>query len=150
MKKKKQPSRFKKARKATKLATTALVLGGIIGAAIGLLAAPKKGKELRDDLERESERLWKQLKMKKKDVEKIVEKAFGEVDPKYMAMYAKAKSEILARVAKNKDGLSRKRYDEIVDSVMKRVSRSKQMKGPLAKLGKEFKKTWKDISKLIK
>jgi hypothetical protein len=73
----------------------------------------------------------------------------GEVSPQTLKMFTKAKSDILARVAKYKDTLTKKQYEEIVDAAIKRASRSKKMQKPLKKLGKEFKKMWKDISKKI-
>lgn len=147
---KKAPSTFQRAKRTAKLTTSALVLGGIIGAAVGLLSAPKKGKELRDDLQRESEKIWKQLKITKKEVERVVNKSFGEVSPETLQLYTKAKSDIIARVAKYKDKLTKAQYDQIVNSAIKRVSKSKKLQKPLKTLNKEFKAKWKDISKIVK
>ena len=146
---KKQRSIFKRVKRTAKLTTTALVIGGLIGTTIGLLTAPKKGKELRGDLEREGERLWKKLQMTKKDVEKIVHKVFDEVTPETLRIYTKAKSEVLARVAKNKDLINKQRYDQIVNSVVNRVSKSKRIKKNLPALKKELKNTWKEIKKIL-
>lgn len=143
---KKKRSAFKRAKRTASLATVALALGGVIGVAIGLLKAPKKGAELKDDLSREAERIWKKLKITKKQVDATVKKTLGEVSPETLRVYAKAKSEILTRVAKYKDGITKKHYEEIVDSVVKRVTKSKRLKPGLKKLSKEFKGMWKNIS----
>ena len=150
--KKKQTSRsspYQRAKKTVKLTTAALSIGALIGAAIGLLSAPKSGKEFRTDLEREGGRLWKQLKKSKKEINAIVKKAFGEVSPETLELYTKAKSEVLARVAKYKDTLTKKQYDEIVDSVMKRLSKSKKYRKSLVILTKEFKRTWKELKEIL-
>ncbi len=146
---KKKPSALSRAKKTATIATVALSLGAVIGAVAGLLSAPKKGSELRSDLEKEGERLFKKLKKSKKEIEAIVEKHFGEVTPEALKLYSKSKAEILTRVAKYKDSMTKKKYDEIVDSVMKRVSKSKKMQKPLQKLGKEFKTTWKDLKNIL-
>lgn len=143
---KKKKSALKRAKRTASLATVAMALGGVIGVAIGLLHAPKKGAELKDDLSREADRIWKKLKVTKKQVEATVEKTLGNVSPETLKVYAKAKSQILARVAKAKDGITKKNYEEIVDSVVKRVSKSKKLQPGLKKLSKEFKGMWKNIS----
>ena len=146
-KQKMKPSAMSRAKKTATIATVALSLGAVIGAVAGLLSAPKKGSELKSDLEKEGERLLKKMKESKKDIERVVEKHFGEVSPQALKLYTKSKAEILARVAKYKDSMTKAKYEEIVDSVMKKVSKSKKMQKPLQKLGKEFKTTWKDLKK---
>jgi len=148
-KKKKKTGPLHRAKKTVKLTTVALSLGAVIGAAIGLLNAPKPGKELRSDLEREGQKLWKKLNRSKKQVDAIVKKVFGEVTPETLKMYSKAKSEILARVAKYKNNMSKERYHKIVDSVVKRTTKSKKHKKNLKKLSAEFKKTWNQLKDLI-
>lgn len=153
MSKKKKPKKkstaVSRAKNTAKVATVALSLGAVIGAVAGLLSAPKKGSELKSDLEREGEKLLKKMKQSKKEMEAVVEKHFGEVSPQTMKLYTKSKAEILARVAKYKDGMTKGQYDKIVDSVMKKVSKSKKMQKPLQNLGKEFKKTWKELKEIL-
>jgi len=142
----KAPSAFKRAKHAATLASVSLAVGAAIGATIGLLSAPKRGKELQSDLEREAQKLWKHLKMSKGDVERIIEQVFGEVTPETKRMYAKAKSELLTRVAKLGGKINRARYDELVDATVARVSKNKTYQKSLTKLKKEFKRMWKDLS----
>lgn len=134
-----------RAKKTVKLTGGALALGAIIGVAVGLLNAPKAGKELKTDLEREGHKLWKKLGHSKKDVEKVVKKVFGEVSPVTLKIYSKAKSEILMQVAKHKEGMNKERYEAIVKAVTKKATLSKKHKKDLKKLEAEFKKTWKDL-----
>jgi gas vesicle protein len=148
-KKTKKPSTFKRAKKTASIATVAMALGGIIGVTVGLLKAPKKGSEFKDEVTKEGQKLWKQLKITKKQAEEMVEKTFGEVSPEAMRMFTKAKSEVLARVAKSKKTLNKKEYEKIVDTVMKQVSKSKKLQPKLKKLGKELKGMWKNLSDLI-
>jgi gas vesicle protein len=142
--------RKKKKISTIKVATVALGLGAVIGAVAGLLNAPKRGSELKEDLEREAELIFKKLKISKKQIKKVVKENLGEVSPQTMQYYVKAKSEILARVAKYKDKLTQSQYNIIVDGVMKKISKSKGMQKPLTRLGKEFKKSFKDIKRIVK
>jgi len=142
----KQPSKLKRAKKTASIAAVAMALGGIIGVTVGLLKAPKKGKELKDDLMRDSEKLWKQLKMTKKQIDTMVENTLGEVSPETLRVFTKAKSEILTRVTKYKGEMTKKRFEEIVDKAVKKATRSKKMQPKLKKLAKEFKGMWKSIS----
>ena len=146
-KKKKGP--LQRAKRTAKLTGGAMALGAIIGVAVGLLNAKKPGKELKSDLEREGQKLWKKLNKSKKDVEKVVNKVFGEVSPVTLKIYSKAKAEVLLRVAKGKDVMSKAKYEKIVDSVVKKVTKNKKYKKNLKKLSAEFKKTWKDLKDLI-
>lgn len=149
-KKQKQPSALKRAKTTASVATVAMALGGLIGVAIGLLNAPKKGKELKDDLMKDAEKLWKHLNLTKKQVEKMIEKTLGEVSPETLRVFSKAKSDILARVAKYKGEMTKKRFEEIVDAAVKRSTRSKKLQPKLKKLAKEFKGMWGSLSKKLK
>ena len=148
-KKTKKTSPLKRAKKTATVATVAMAVGGVIGVAVGLLKAPKKGSEFQDEVTKEAQKLWKQLKITKKQAEEMVEKTFGEVSPEAMRLFTKAKSEVLARVAKSKKKLSKKDYDKIVDTVMRQVSKSKKLQPKLKKLGKELKGMWKNLSDLV-
>lgn len=148
-KQKKKKSALSRAKRTASIATIAMALGGVVGVAVGLLKAPKKGEEFKDDLTKEAQKLWKQLKITKKQADQMIEKTLGEVSPETLKMFTKAKSEILARVAKSKDSLSKKQYDDIVDGVMKRLTKSKKFQPKVKKLGKELKGLWKDLKKLV-
>lgn len=139
-----------KTKNTAKIASIALVIGAGIGATIGLLKAPKKGQELQEDLEKQGKILWKKLQLTKNDIEKIMKDHFGEVTPQVKNIYAKTKAEILARVIKQKKNLNKTKYNQIVDTVIKQVSKSKKMKKPLQSLGKEFKKSYVEIKKALK
>ncbi len=51
-----------------------LVIGGLIGAALGILYAPKSGKETREEISHTAEELLKKTKAQYEDVYKKIEK----------------------------------------------------------------------------
>jgi gas vesicle protein len=51
-----------------------LIVGGLIGAVVGILYAPKSGKETREDLARKADELLSQAKEKIDDVEMMAER----------------------------------------------------------------------------
>lgn len=62
----------------SKFAVGAL-LGAAIGAASGLLLAPKSGKETREDLKKQADKAYKNLEKSGKDVATGAEEAVGRV-----------------------------------------------------------------------
>lgn len=146
-KKKKQRSRLQGAKTTIKVATLAGALGIAIGAVVGLLNAPKSGKELQDDLDKEVRRLMKLMHESRADMRAAAKKIFGEATPEALALYAKAKSEVLARVAKAGGQLSQTKYNAIVDQVIKKVGTRKKLAKEYSKLSKNLKRRWKDIKK---
>lgn len=142
-------SRYRSTKRTVKVAAAAAVFGAAIGATLGMLNAPKKGKEITKDLEREAKLLWSKMNKSKKEINTLIEKTFGELSPETIAMYAKAKTQIMARVIKYRSELNKKKYDQIVDSVMKNLTKSKTRQKQLVQLKKEFKKTWRDLKDII-
>jgi len=55
-----------------------LVLGGIIGGALGILFAPKSGKETREELSEETDKLLSQVKIDIENAKKAALKSFDE------------------------------------------------------------------------
>lgn len=146
-KKDKKPSRFKSVKRTAKVATASVALGAIIGATIGLLNAPKKGSELRDELTKDGEKLWRQLKITKKQIDPMVKSVFGEVSPETLKIWAKAKADILARVVKEGANLTQEKYNRIVDSAVKRATKSVKWEKKKKKLSAQFKGMFKDIKR---
>jgi gas vesicle protein len=69
------------------------ILGGIIGAALGLFLAPKSGHELREDLSGEAEKLLAKTKEDIENAKKAAMKSFEEGKDKILEKLVRDKEE---------------------------------------------------------
>lgn len=121
-----------------------------IGAAMGLMFAPKSGEEMRKDTADKAMEIAKKFKKTRAEVTAMVEAIFGEVSEELEKNYIEIRGNILAMIddIKEKGELTRKNYDEAVDKTVRQFSKGKKWsKETVNKLKKSLDDEWKDISK---
>ena len=96
----------------SKKGTGKFVLGAAIGAGLGLLFAPKKGKELRKDLKDKIDEVVEHIKsLDKDDVKKEFDKKIKEIQKELKDL----DKEKVLKIAKQKGVDIKKKADELVD-----------------------------------
>lgn len=101
----------------SKKGTGKFVLGAAIGAGLGLLFAPKKGKELRKDLKDKIDEVVEHIKsLDKDDVKKEFDKKIKEIQKELKDL----DKEKVLKIAKQKGADIKAKTDELVDLAMEK------------------------------
>lgn len=105
------------------------VLGGAIGAGLGIIFAPKKGSETRKELKDKLNELW--CKAKEVDVEEIkntfqmkvdeIKKELNDLDKEKVLSIAKEKGEVLKKKSEELFSLAKEKGTPILVNVAKEV-----------------------------
>lgn len=124
-----------------------LVFGAVAGAVAGLFLAPKAGKEMREDAKNLYDKIYKDLKDKEVDV--AVKKIFGKVTSESKEIYTAAQKELamqLSELGKNYKKVDKKKYLEVVGSVITRVKDERELPdSELKALGKHLEGDFKKL-----
>jgi gas vesicle protein len=83
---------------ATRDCVKGLIIGGLIGAAVGILYAPKSGKETREDICNSAEELLEKAKKQYEGTCEMIEKVTGREKELYAESKARLKKAIEAGV----------------------------------------------------
>lgn len=116
-----------------------------LGATLGVLFAPKEGAETQKDITEKAKELAKSFKKTRKEIQASLENIFGEVTKELEENYLELQGHILASVdeIKDKADLNQKKYDEIVEDVVKGFSKGKKWtERSIRDLIKELQKDW--------
>ena len=101
----------------SKKGTGKFVLGAALGAGLGLLFAPKKGKELRKDLKDKIDEVVEHIKsLDKDDVKKEFDKRIKEIKKELKDL----DKEKVLKIAKQKGADIKAKTDELVDLAMEK------------------------------
>ena len=101
----------------SKKGTGKFVLGAALGAGLGLLFAPKKGKELRKDLKDKIDEVVENIKsLDKDDVKKEFDKRIKEIKKELKDL----DKEKVLKIAKQKGADIKAKTDELVDLAMEK------------------------------
>ena len=101
----------------SKKGTGKFVLGAALGAGLGLLFAPKKGKELRKDLKDKIDEVVENIKsLDKDDVKKEFDKKIKEIQKELKDL----DKEKVLKIAKQKGADIKAKTDELVDLAMEK------------------------------
>ena len=101
----------------SKKGTGKFVLGAAIGAGLGLLFAPKKGKELRKDLKDKIDEVVEHIKsLDKDDVKKEFDKKIKEIQKELKDL----DKEKVLKISKQKGADIKAKTDELVDLAMEK------------------------------
>ena len=98
-----------------------------LGAALGVMFAPKKGEETREELREHAKRIAERFSETKAQVQEKVKRVFGDVSDEFERDYIELRGHFLAAVndlRKSKERLTQRRYNDMVDEVVKNSSES--------------------------
>ena len=90
------------------------IFGGIIGAVIGVLLAPKSGRELREDIGEEAEKIFSHTKSDLENARKAALKSFEE-----------GRDKIIEKLARKEEEEEEEEVTEVVDKPKRRSRRTK-------------------------
>ena len=123
----------------------------ILGAAAGLLFAPKPGKQLRKDLAKQAKTLQKNIQETSEGIQEKVHSTFENLGNKLESHYAELKAQVLAAIEQldSKVKLTQKKYNAIVEDVVALYTKEKEMaeetiKDLIARLQEEWDHLKKD------
>lgn len=126
-----------------------LFLGGVLGAVVGLLFAPREGKQTRKEATKKIFQLKKWLKEKK--VERRVVKFWGKATKEGKEIYLLAKERVIIGLSELKGALEKidkSKYVEVVERAIEDLKQGKKVPHErLEKLKKIFLGDWKKIKK---
>ncbi len=129
-----------------------LLAGGILGFVAGLFLAPKPGKELQKEAREKLEEFKKLLK--EKEVDKKVEKIFGEVSEKAKEAYFSTQMAVVEGLAELKgrwEELDKERYAKVVKESLEKAKKTLGIKDEtIEKLREKFEKEKARFEKLTK
>lgn len=122
----------------------ALLIGLALGAVAGLLAAPKKGKELRGDIVDKLKDLASSLDEGKGELAVKLKRIFGVVSKETAETYGRIKGEVIAALSTTADELKPGEYEAIVDKMIKKAHKKFNLaKDSVAKLKDEIMRSLK-------
>lgn len=128
------------------------LLGTVAGVLGGLLLAPQKGEETRQELKDLAQKIAKELKDEKVTKKRVVE-IFGQASDRATLQYKTVKSEIatkLANLKKAGEKIGVDKYGLVVEEVVKGVqSDLKLTKTGIDKLTTYLKDDWKKVSNVL-
>ena len=130
----------------------ALALAGALGAALGLIFAPKSGEELRDDITHRAHDLAGKFTKTKEEVQDSIMKIFGQVSDELEKDYVQVRANVMAKIDELKDNKSftTDRYNELVSKAIKSYSKGKEWtKESIRDLKKHFEGEWNDIKESV-
>lgn len=119
-----------------------------IGAVIGLLFAPKPGKQMRKDIAKQANTLKKNIQDKSSEIQERVYSTFENVEEQLEKHYAELKVQVLAAVEQldSKVRLTEKKYHAIVDRVVSLYTEGKEWtEETVQSLTKKLKKEWSKL-----
>lgn len=126
----------------------AFALIASIGAAVGAMFTTKKGKKIQKEIIAQARKIAKKFKGSRTVIRKNVKEVFGEFNEMLEENYIEVQAYILAKVeeAKAKADFDEKKYNKIVDDIVKNFAKAKKWSAKTSvKLKKNFKKYWKEI-----
>lgn len=128
------------------------LLGSVAGVLGGLLLAPKKGEETRNEIKVLAEKIAKELKDEKITKQRVTE-IFGQTSDKAMLQYRSIKSDIASKLAGFKKAGERigvDKYGRVVEEVVEGVQNDlKLTKNGLEKLTAYLKDDWKKVRTIV-
>jgi gas vesicle protein len=129
-------------------AALGMAVAAAIGATLGLIFAPKSGKELRKDLTKQAKQAAKKFKKTRAQVQEIVYSTFGQVNAELEQGYIELRAQILSMIEQlgSKAKLTQKKYDAMVEDVVDLYAKGKKWTDEaVKKLLKDLKAEWKHI-----
>lgn len=124
----KKASKFDKNKQNHNVPLLSFALSAAIGGALGLLFAPKKGQEMREDVLKEAKSLARHFGENRAEIQHKLEKIFGEVNEDLEKTYIEIKANILASIKGFKGNLelTDDKYEKLVEETVKKFAKGKK------------------------
>ncbi len=125
-----------------------VAVAAAVGAALGLVLAPKSGKQLRKDLVKKANTLAKKFDKTRNQVQEIVYSTFGKVNTELEQNYIEIRAQVLAMIEQlgSKAKLTQKKYHAIVEEAVDMYAKGKKWsKEIVEKLLADLKAEWENI-----
>jgi|SRR3989339_369096 len=129
------------------------VLGGIIGATLGILLAPKAGKETREDIKELAVKISGKIRSSADETKQRVKDIFGKVNDEAMLKYEQVRAAVVSKIASIKTAgkeIDKDKYGSVVDEVVVSFKKDfESSKDGLQKVAKYLKKDWDKVKKAL-
>lgn len=125
-----------------------VAVAAAIGAALGLVLAPKSGKQLRKDIAKQATTLAKKFGKTRDQVQEIVYSTFGKVNNELEQNYIEIRAQVLAMIEQlgAKSKLTQKKYHAIVEEAVAFYAKGKKWtEAVVTKLISDLKAEWEAI-----
>lgn len=125
-----------------------VAVAAAIGAALGLVLAPKSGKQLRKDIAKQATTLAKKFGKTRNQVQEIVYSTFGKVNNELEQNYIEIRAQVLAMIEQlgAKSKLTQKKYHAIVEEAVASYAKAKKWTAAVVKkLVEDLKLEWETI-----
>lgn len=125
-----------------------VAVAAAIGAALGLVLAPKSGKQLRKDIAKQATTLAKKFGKTRDQVQEIVYSTFGKVNNELEQNYIEIRAQVLAMIEQlgAKSKLTQKKYHAIVEEAVAFYAKGKKWtESVVTKLISDLKAEWEAI-----
>lgn len=125
-----------------------VAVAAAIGATLGLVLAPKSGKQLRKDIVKKATTLAKRFGKTRDQVQEIVYSTFGKVNNELEQNYIEIRAQVLAMIEQlgTKSKLTQKKYHAIVEEAVASYAKAKKWTASvIKKLIEDLKLEWETI-----
>lgn len=125
-----------------------LAIAAAIAAGIGLFLKSDTGEEIKEEVMERGKKVAKKFNKTRKQVQGVVQEAFGEVRDDLEEGYVHLQGELLADVdaLKDKAALKKREYEEMVDEAVERYGKDRKWtSNALTHLKKDLKEDWVNL-----
>ncbi len=146
----------KKNLKEHHMSTTSKALLGVaitaaVGTAVGMIFAPKKMEDLKDEAVKKAKVLAKNFKKTRKDIQNSVKDIFGEVNDELEVLYLKLQGYMMAALHEVKESASLDKYKKIAKEAIAEFADEHDFdKSTLNKLAKHLEADFEDMRAKMK
>ena len=119
-----------------------------IGAALGLIFAPKSGEEMRQETAEKAKEIARKFKKTREEVASTVKEIFGEINDELERNYIEIRANVLTMLEdlKERGEVTKENYQKMVEKTVKQFSKGKKWsETAIKKLREDLESSWDEI-----